>query len=286
MKGIIIYNSSFYGGGVKAQAEALKAEFERLKVKISVVSSDSFTVTTDNEMTATDLEKADFVVFLNKDTTMAKFLEKCGYKLFNSPFSIEICDDKALCYAHLAGNGIPLIKTVVAPMLYYGKLSDGYLDRVEKTLGYPIVVKINKSSLGEGVKLAESREELNAICAEAGTTPVIFQEFFGEKGRDLRVIVVGGKAVAAMERVNEKDFRANIELGGKGISHNLSESEKALAEKVASVLKLDYCGVDILFKGDKLKVCEVNSNAFFREISSISGKNIAKTYAEYIFAQN
>ena len=286
MKGVIIYNASFYGEGVKNQTEELKAEFEKLDVGVRILSSDSFTVKIEGDKVVTDIGEADFIVYLNKDVVAARLLEKCGYKLFNSAFSIELCDDKALTYAYLANSGVPLIKTVVAPNIYYGSLSDGYLERASENLKYPIVVKVNKSSLGEGVYLAKDDESLKEICGNLGVAPIIFQEFYGERGRDLRVIVIGGKAVAAMERINENDFRANIELGGKGYSHELSVAEKALAERTAEILGLDYCGVDILAENGELKVCEVNSNAFFKAVSAISGKNVAKIYAEYIFAQN
>ena len=102
MKGVIVFNPSFLNDGMKNQIESLKREFEFLGVDVKAVSSNAFYVKTVGGKIATDLGEADFIVFLNKDTTMAHFLEKSGYKLFNSAKSIEICDDKALTYAYLA----------------------------------------------------------------------------------------------------------------------------------------------------------------------------------------
>ena len=67
--------------------------------------------------------------------------------------------------------------------------------------------------------------------------PHLFQEYIeASKGKDTRVVVIGGHAVAWMERVSETDFRSNIELGGKGLPCILREEAKEIAEKVASVL--------------------------------------------------
>ena len=57
----------------------------------------------------------------------------------------------------------------------------------------------------------------------------------------------------------------------------------AAAEKCARILKLDYCGVDLLFgESGAPYVCEINSNAFISETERITGVNVARAYAEYI----
>jgi len=99
----------------------------------------------------------------------------------------------------------------------------------------------------------------------------------------VRVIVIGGKAFAAMKRTNKTDFRSNIELGGVGEPYNLAGEVKTVAERSAVLLDLDYCGVDILFDGQgKPVLCEVNSNAYFGGIEAVTGANVAKRFAEYI----
>ena len=114
--------------------------------------------------------------------------------------------------------------------------------------------------------------------------PHLYQEYIGNKfGEDIRVIVIGGKAVSSMRRKNDKDFRSNIALGGKGEKIELRKEYKDVAENCAKVLGLDYCGVDLLSgSNDEPIVCEVNSNAFFEEIENITKMNIAKAYCEYI----
>ena len=111
----------------------------------------------------------------------------------------------------------------------------------------------------------------------------IYQRFIGKGGRDIRVMVIGGKALAAMERRNENDFRSNIELGGVGVGIELSESVREIAEGAARTLGLDYCGVDVLSDGRSFYICEVNSNAFFKGFYAATGVNVAKEYASYLY---
>ena len=73
-------------------------------------------------------------------------------------------------------------------------------------------------------------------------------------GVDVRVIVIGGKTVAAMERSNPNDFRANVARGGSTKRIDLPESFKIVAETCAEVLGLDihFLGNDIDAVIDKL----------------------------------
>ena len=96
------------------------------------------------------------------------------------------------------------------------------------------------------------------------------------------MLVVGGRAVAAMRRVAENDFRSNAELGGRGEQYPLDTVSAAYCEKIAGALGLDFCGIDLLFGRDGYKVCEVNSNAFFGTFERVTGVNVARLYAAHI----
>ena len=88
------------------------------------------------------------------------------------------------------------------------------------SLGFPVVVKTLKGTRGEGVLLCSNREQFNDLASLLdGAKPgadFIFQQYIAEShGRDVRVLVIDGKAVAAMERRSaDGGFKANISLGG------------------------------------------------------------------------
>ena len=86
-----------------------------------------------------------------------------------------------------------------------------------------------------------------------------------------------------MQRRANGDFRSNLELGGTGSPYQIDIDLERLCRKTAEILNLDYCGIDILQGESGYLVCEVNSNAFFGGIERVTGVNVAKLYAEYIF---
>jgi RimK family alpha-L-glutamate ligase len=220
---------------------------------------------------------------LDKDKYLSRILEGAGMRLFNSAQAIEICDDKMTTYLSLQGAGVKIPETISAPLCYTSQSQPkaNFLDEVE-SLGYPIVAKKSYGSFGAGVRLVKNRAELEQTESEWLYLPHFYQKFVGEKGRDIRVIVIGKKAVAGMRRVAEEgEFRSNIELGGHGEKIELSQEYIKVAERVAEHLNLDYCGVDLL-EDETPIVCEVNSNAFFEGLESVTGVSIAKKYAEYI----
>ncbi|HAV01576.1 MAG TPA: RimK family alpha-L-glutamate ligase, partial [Lachnospiraceae bacterium] len=87
--------------------------------------------------------------------------------------------------------------------------------------------------------------------------------------------VVGDRVVAAMLRSNDSDFRANITNGGKMEPYTPSSEEAGLAVSVCRALGLCFAGVDILFSKDGPVLCEVNSNAHFKNISDCTGVDVA-----------
>lgn len=284
MQGLIIMNAYPRGGKFYRQSGRIAEELEKLGVKTDVKLNGEVSAFLDENGTPkTELSKYDFVVYLDKDKYLSRILEGAGLRLFNSASAIETCDDKMLTYLALKNAGLKIPETVSAPLCYTPNSvpQKAFLERVER-LGYPLVAKTSYGSFGVGVSLVKTKAELEKTEKELLYTPHFYQKFVGEKGKDIRVIVVGGKAIASMERRAVGDeFRSNIELGGKGVKIELTEEYKTTAERASKAIGLDYCGVDLL-EGETPIVCEVNSNAFFEGLESVTGVNVAKAYAEYI----
>ncbi|MBO4251299.1 MAG: RimK family alpha-L-glutamate ligase [Clostridia bacterium] len=228
----------------------------------------------------------DFAVFFDKDKYLSACIEKSGIRLFNTHVAIRTCDDKGETYIALIGSGLNIPDTLFAPVCYRAesKIDERGLKTIAEKLGYPVVVKESFGSMGKGVYKADNFAELKALAEKLKQKPHLYQRFLPYRsGTDIRLIVVGGKFLCAMMRENDKDFRSNIALGGKGKPYTPDDEFIAAAEKCANILGLDYCGVDLLFgvNGEPY-VCEVNSNAFITEIEKITGVNIAGAYARHI----
>lgn len=285
MKVLIVLNAYQRTGSQTAKAERLKEELEKLGAEVKIV----------NNFRLADVKNGNSIspyackcVFLDKDKSAAYLLEKAGCRLYNSARATELCDDKMLTHAALCGQGIAMPHTVYAPLCYYpdAPVPTEFLNGVVESLGFPLVAKLCYGSLGAGVYLIRSQEELYGFESRNKLQAHLYQQFISPAGTDVRCIVIGGKFVCAMKRTNDGDFRSNVELGGRGEKFTPDGEMIGMCEKAARVLGLDYCGIDILIDGNGKKyLCEVNSNAFFAEAERVCGVNIAKKFAELIISE-
>lgn len=235
-----------------------------------------------------DIKKPDFILFWDKDVRLAARLEQAGLRLFNNAKAIALCDDKSLTQLTL-DKEISMPKTIFAPLTYpavgYPDLS--FVKKAVDVLGLPMVIKECFGSFGQQVHLAETIEQAEEIAKSLAGSPFMFQKFIAaSRGRDVRLQVVGDKVVAAMLRQNDEDFRANLSNGGHATPYAPDETMKALALKACRVLGLDFAGVDFLFEenGEPI-LCEINSNAHFKNLYDCTGVNVAAAIIEWIDGQ-
>ncbi len=291
MKGLVIINAYPNGEKFYRQGNRIAEELQKKGVETDVLRNGEVFgfLQNDGGMYAIMPKKYDFVVYLDKDKYLGKILEKSGLRLFNSASAVEICDDKMTTYLALQNAGIRLAETIPAPLCYTPNVAPDkqFLEKVCERLGFPLVVKTSYGSFGAGVHLVHGMPELLEVEQKLLYTPHFYQRYVEESaGRDIRVIVIGGKAIGCMERVAQKgEFRSNVELGGQGRVICLEEEYRIAAEKAAKALRLDYCGVDLLETKQGPVLCEVNSNAFFEGLEKVTGINVAEKYAEYILNQ-
>ena len=258
-------------------------ELTALGVEIEVKKNDEFVATLVDGNAKCSVD-CDFVLYFDKDRYVAELLEKCGVRVFNSASATAICDDKMLTHVVLCNNGIPMPNTLSGALCYNekGEISDEYVQGAIDRLGLPMVVKQCYGSFGEQVHLASSFDELKQLIKRVKMSAYLLQQYeFQSSGRDLRVIVIGGKVVCAMLRENLDDFRSNVAHGGKAQAASVPQDVVRLCEKAANIIGLDFCGVDVLLS-DVPKICEVNSNAMFEAMEAATGVNVARLYAEHI----
>ncbi len=287
MKGLVIINGYPNGEKFLRQGERIAAELTLRGAPTDLLRNGEVYISIDGEAVTHNLQKKyAFAVYLDKDKYLGRGLEACGLRLFNSADSVEKCDDKLLTYHALQGAGVPLAESIAAPLCYTqgATPNESFLRAVADRLGFPLVAKKSYGSFGAGVQLVHGYDELQKIEWEWLHVPHFYQRYIAHSaGRDIRVIVLGGKVFAAMERVaQEGEFRSNIELGGQGRKIDLPQAYAEVAQKAAKALRLDYCGVDLLEGEEGAVVCEVNSNAFFDGLERVTGCNVAAAYAEYV----
>ncbi|MDE6201834.1 MAG: RimK family alpha-L-glutamate ligase [Clostridiales bacterium] len=282
MKGLIVVNA--YAKTTETrQVLRLRQELYNRGVPTNVVRNDKFFAHVADGELADNLSKYDFCIYLDKDKYASRVLEK-HMRLFNSAAAIENCDDKMTTHILLSDSGIPMPPTI-AGLLCYDKtaeVSDDAVDGVANALGFPVVVKQAYGSMGSGVFMAVARGQLKDLMERFKCEPHLFQKYIkSSHGRDLRVIVVGGKVLGGIERRSNGDFRSNIGLGGSATAVPVPLQVQDYAVQAAQILGLDYCGIDFLY-GDPFMLCEVNSNAFFDAFEAATDINVAGAYAQHI----
>ncbi|KAK7896679.1 hypothetical protein WMY93_022004 [Mugilogobius chulae] len=152
-------------------------------------------------------------------------------------------------------------------------------------LGYPVVVKNARGHRGKAVFLARDKHHLTDLChLIRHDTPYLFQEYVKEShGRDVRVVLVGGRVIGSMLRCStDGRMQSNCSLGGVGMMCPLSEQGKQLAIEVSNILGMDVCGIDLLQLNDgSFVVCEANANVGFIAFDQACGMDVAGTVADF-----
>ncbi|MDP4009899.1 MAG: ATP-grasp domain-containing protein [Candidatus Shapirobacteria bacterium] len=151
---------------------------------------------------------------------------------------------------------------------------------------YPIICKHERGFQGKSVRKINNEKELKTVLKkidEKSLGMYLWQKCLSTRW-DMRVIVLGGKTLGAMKRSAVGDeFRSNFSLGGEVESWEISKEDSELAEKVAQVCGLDYCGVDIMKdEFDNSYVLEVNRQCQFQGFEKATKINTAKAVVEIL----
>lgn len=288
MTGLLIVNEFLNTSKYSEHTEWLLRAAKDADISLDLMTNAECLVTLSNiDEDNTALKRYDFVLFWDKDINLAMHLELLGLRVFNCSKAIANCDDKSKTHLILQHHGIQMPKTILAPMTYpnIGYTDYSFLEKVEEELKFPFVVKECFGSFGAQVYLVHNRQELLALMHEIGPKPMLFQEFIEcSAGKDVRLQVVGEEVVASMYRYSVNgDFRANITNGGHMKCYQPSKEEIALAVTCCKILNLSFAGVDLLFGEDgKPIVCEVNSNAHFKNIYECTKVNTANKIIDFI----
>jgi ribosomal protein S6--L-glutamate ligase len=152
-------------------------------------------------------------------------------------------------------------------------------DLIKMVGGSPLIVKLLEGTQGKGVVLAETKKAAESVinAFKSLNANILVQEFIKEaNGKDLRLFVVDGKVVAAIQReAAAGEFRANIHMGGTASVIKPTVEEKKIAIKAAKAMDLKVAGVDIIRSSKGPLLLEVNSSPGLEGIEGATNKDIA-----------
>ena len=203
-----------------------------------------------------------------------------GIPVVNNLDSIRISKNKFLTLQVLTEAGIP------APDTLFVNSEEGFWEAVKRLGGTLLVAKQVSGRQGTGVILFDS---INSAAVSIKDyldrrSGLLIQRFIPPAGRkDIRVLVIGGEVVGAMElKPREGDFRANFHLSGESYPKDLSRDLARIAVKAVASVGLDIGGVDLLLdETGRAYVIEVNYSPGFKGLEAATGMDIAGKIVDY-----
>ncbi|MGC8596902.1 MAG: lysine biosynthesis protein LysX [Thermocladium sp.] len=213
----------------------------------------------------------------HKTQLVAQLNEAVGNRSINSLRSIITGNNKAATMAALSRLNVPIPHSIIA----HPSIATKNLE-----LSYPLIVKPIQGSWGRMVGLAKDPRDLSLLIrhrAEAGNEAIILQEFIEKPGRDIRVTVVGGEAVAAIYRYSPgNDWRTNTARGGRAEAAKLDPELEELSIRSTNAINASYAGVDIVESRNGYRVLEVNVVPEFKNVMRVTGINVARRIVELL----
>jgi ribosomal protein S6--L-glutamate ligase len=155
--------------------------------------------------------------------------------------------------------------------------------------GPPVVLKYVRGSQGLGVIFGESYDAVTSIIESLNLIQydTVLQRYYPQaKELDLRILVLGGKAIAGARRVaSADDFRSNFHRGGMLYRYDIPDDIAEMAVRASDAMGLYFAGVDIIGGPDGPIVLEVNLSPGFEGMDQVHGRDIAEELCEWAAAQ-
>jgi len=190
-----------------------------------------------------------------------EFLARAGVRVLNSPQALLAAHDKLLTALILDSAGIPHPRTQLVCA------SDP-----EIWLEPPLVIKPRFGSRGRDVFRCRDAGEVREVLEIVRERPWfqiggIAQELLPTLGRDIRLVVAGGRVIGATRRVAAStEWRTNVALGGRRERLTAPARAFELALAAAEAADLDLVGVDLLPTGPgRFTVLELNGAVDFND---------------------
>jgi RimK family alpha-L-glutamate ligase len=202
-----------------------------------------------------------------------------GVTCINGPRAIERTIDKFLASALLARAGVPTPRTIVC------ERREDALEAFEE-LGGDVIVKPLFGSMGAGMTRVDDADVAYRVFHALALERAVYylQETVAHEGRDLRAFVVGGRVLAAIERVGS-GWRANLARGARARAASLSAEQERLCQEAAEVLGADYAGVDLVRAADGREfVLELNGIPGWSGLQKATGVDIAAALVAHVEA--
>ncbi|AXH99329.1 ATP-grasp domain-containing protein [Sporosarcina sp. PTS2304] len=177
-------------------------------------------------------ERADFILFRDRNSKLASQLENTGYRLINRASVQAIANDKLRTFELAMMLGIPTVPTT---------RTDHQLPTV------PLVLKTRDGHGGSEVFLCKTDEQVDDVLKQFDPKNLIVQPFIESGATDVRVFMLGEEVLGAVKRIGMKDsFKSNYTLGGTVEKYTLDDEQTRQVQMIARAISSDYIGIDFI----------------------------------------
>jgi RimK family alpha-L-glutamate ligase len=206
------------------------------------------------------------------------WIEKRGVPVMNSARAIEKSVDKFYTTALLQEAGLPTPETVVCEnandaMAAVAAMGD-------------VIIKPLFGSMGHGMVRVSDPDVAFRVVRSLEQLRIVFyvQRVVDHGSRDVRVFVIGGRVLAAIERrAPDGHWRTNVSLGGSARPFDLPPAWEDLALRAAATIGADYAGVDLLPSRDgTVFVLEVNGIPGWQGLKQATGLDVAASIVQHL----
>lgn len=207
--------------------------------------------------------------------TILHALDECGVVVYNTASSIERSVDKARTSLRLHQAGLPTPPTWVSESAATARR----LATRESARGRELVAKPLFGSQGKGLRRIADADP-GPAADPAGVW--YLQRFVPPEGpgyRDWRVLVIGGRAIAAMER-RADDWITNVAQGATVAPVDMPDDALQLAIAAVAAVDMHYGGVDLVREDGRWSVLEVNGIPSWEGLQRVTGSDLAAMLAD------
>jgi ribosomal protein S6--L-glutamate ligase len=195
-----------------------------------------------------------------------------GVPLMNGANAIAQARNKMRCLQLLSAHGVEVPATVMA------RNAGDLRAMVQLVGGVPVLVKLIGGREERGVMVCETLNSLEAALeAILGLGHnLIVQEYARKPGRDVRVLVVGGQALAAVRRRPRMNRLAHtLNRGARFERIQVTPAQRDAAVRAVKLVGLEVAAVDMLDVDGRPKVFEVHSSPAIAEMENALGEDLA-----------
>lgn len=206
-----------------------------------------------------------------------EYYECQGLPTVNSSSVIACCGDKATMTLAFTKANLPIPQTAIC----YSAASA--LEAAEG-IGYPVVLKPVIGSWGRMIVRLDDPVAATSVFSYKENLPSLhqriyyLQKYVEKPGRDIRIVVIGGRVVTGYYRYSE-NWVTNVHLGAVGAIGVFADEVADLAVRAAAAVGGGAVSVDLMEDSDgNVLVNEVNHTMEFVEATRVTGVDIADNY--------